>query len=70
MPWNLMPSHSRAARTAEDRIPLARSRGVLERAEDAFRLSMIGAGGDTKVFWSNSLVGSMTTLAIVLLFCL
>jgi TctA family transporter len=38
------------------------------RAEDAFRLSMIGAGGDMKVFWSNGLVGSITTLAIVLLF--
>jgi putative tricarboxylic transport membrane protein len=38
------------------------------RAEDAFRLSMIGSGGNLKVFWSNSLVGSITTLAIVLLF--
>ena len=38
------------------------------RAEDAFRLSMIGSGGDMKVFWSNGLVGSITTLAIVLLF--
>jgi putative tricarboxylic transport membrane protein len=38
------------------------------RAEDAFRLSMIGSGGDMKGFWSNGLVGSITTLAIVLLF--
>jgi len=38
------------------------------RAEDAFRLSMIGSGGDMTVFWSNGLVGSITTLAIVLLF--
>ncbi len=37
------------------------------RAEDAF-LSMIGSGGDLKVFWSNGLVGSITTLAILLLF--
>ncbi|MGY3234768.1 TctA family transporter [Bradyrhizobium sp. USDA 4448] len=29
---------------------------------------MIGSGGDLKVFWSNALVGSITTLAIVLLF--
>ena len=36
------------------------------RAEDAFRLSMIGAEGDMRVFWSNWLVGSITTLAIVL----
>src|ERR671926_154688 len=38
------------------------------RAEDAFRLSMIGAGGDLRVFWSNGLVGTITTLAMVLLF--
>jgi len=38
------------------------------RAEDAFRLSMIGSGGDVRVFWSNSLVGSITTLAFLLLF--
>jgi len=38
------------------------------RAEDAFRLSMIGSGGDIKVFWGNALVGSITTLAILLLF--
>jgi TctA family transporter len=29
---------------------------------------VIGSGGDMKVFWSNGLVGSITTLAIVLLF--
>jgi TctA family transporter len=38
------------------------------RAEDAFRLAMIGSGGHIKVFWSNGLVGSITTLAIILLF--
>ncbi|HEY0235536.1 MAG TPA: tripartite tricarboxylate transporter permease, partial [Afipia sp.] len=38
------------------------------RAEDAFRLSMIGSGGSVGVFWSNWLVGSITTLAFVLLF--
>src|SRR5512136_80932 len=38
------------------------------RAEDAFRLSMIGAGGDLRVFWSNGLVGCITTLSLVLLF--
>src|SRR5437667_4020467 len=37
------------------------------RADDAFRLSMIGAGGDLRVFWSNALVGSITTLAFLLL---
>src|SRR3954453_9980551 len=38
------------------------------RAEDAFRLSMIGAEGDLRVFWSNWLVGSITTLSFILLF--
>jgi putative tricarboxylic transport membrane protein len=53
------------------RIPLAPFTLALvlgNRTEDAFRLSMIGSGGDMKVFWSNGLVGSITTLAIVLLF--
>jgi hypothetical protein len=46
------------------------TRGGIGRAasEDAFRLSTIGSGGDMKVFWSNGLVGSITTLAILLLF--
>ena len=38
------------------------------RAEDAFRLAMIGSEGSIGVFWSNKLVGSITTIAIVLLF--
>ena len=58
------------------RLPVAAAEGppftlalVLgSRAEDAFRLSMIGSGGDVRVFWSNGLVGSITTLAILLLF--
>ena len=29
---------------------------------------MIGAGGDLRVFWSNGLVGTITTLAFALLF--
>jgi TctA family transporter len=38
------------------------------KAEDAFRQSMIGSGGNLGVFWSNWLVGSITTLAFLLLF--
>src|SRR5205085_12627215 len=38
------------------------------RAEDAFRLAMIGAEGNLRVFWSNSLVASISTLAVILLF--
>src|ERR1700710_742568 len=48
--------------------PLTLALVLGSRAEDAFRLSMIGAGGDLRVFWSNWLVGSIATLALVLLF--
>ncbi len=48
--------------------PLTLALVLGSRTEDAFRLSMIGAGGDLRVFWSNSLVGSITTLALILLF--
>jgi TctA family transporter len=48
--------------------PLTLALVLGSRAEDAFRLSMIGAEGDLRVFWSNPLVGSITTLAIILLF--
>ena len=44
--------------------PTARVLGANERV----RLAMIGAGGDMRVFWSNVLVGSITTLALILLF--
>ena len=48
--------------------PLTLALVLGSRTEDAFRLSMIGAGGDLGVFWSNGLVGTITTLALVLLF--
>jgi putative tricarboxylic transport membrane protein len=57
-----MSSRRTAFRWRRSRRPLVPG----NRAEDAFRLSMIGSGGDMKVFWSNGLVGSITTLAIVL----
>ncbi|OOG51186.1 tripartite tricarboxylate transporter permease [Polaromonas sp. C04] len=37
------------------------------RAEDAFRQTMLASSGSLNIFWSNSLVGSITTLALVLL---
>jgi putative tricarboxylic transport membrane protein len=39
-----------------------------DRAEDAFRQSMLGSGGEMSVFFSNSLVGTITTLALAMLF--
>jgi len=47
--------------------PLTLALVLGSRAEDSFRLSMIGSAGDLQVFFSNGLVGSITTLAIVLL---
>ena len=48
--------------------PLTLALVLGSRAEDAFRLTMIGSAGDLGVFWSNWLVGGITTLALVLLF--
>jgi putative tricarboxylic transport membrane protein len=47
--------------------PLTLALVLGSKAEDAFRLSMIGSEGDMRVFYSNWLVGTITTLAIVLL---
>jgi Uncharacterized protein conserved in bacteria len=38
-----------------------------DKAEDAFRQSVIMSGGDLSVFWSNSLVSSIMSLGILLL---
>jgi len=39
-----------------------------DAAESSFRQAMLISQGDVGVFWSNWLVGSLTTLALVLLF--
>jgi TctA family transporter len=36
-----------------------------DRAEDAFRQSMILSKGSLAVFWSNGLAGSIATLALL-----
>jgi putative tricarboxylic transport membrane protein len=36
-------------------------------AESSFRQAMLLSGGSLKVFWSNALVGSIVTLALVIL---
>ena len=48
--------------------PLTLALVLGSRAEDLFRLSMIGAGGDLRVFFSNGLVGTITGLALIMLF--
>jgi putative tricarboxylic transport membrane protein len=39
-----------------------------DRMEDAFRQSMLGPGTGLHVFWSNTLVGTITSLALLMLF--
>ncbi|MEJ8840118.1 tripartite tricarboxylate transporter permease [Ramlibacter sp. AN1133] len=39
-----------------------------DKMESAFRQSMIGPKGGLAIFWSNPLVGTITTVALVLLF--
>jgi putative tricarboxylic transport membrane protein len=39
-----------------------------DRAEESFRQAMLFSQGDTRIFFSNGLVGSLTTLALAFLF--
>ena len=39
-----------------------------DKAEDAFRQSMLFSDGQLGIFWSNPLVGSLTTAALLMLF--
>ena len=47
--------------------PLVLALVLGDRAEDAFRQAMLIAQGDVRIFWSNWLVGTIMTLALVLL---
>jgi putative tricarboxylic transport membrane protein len=47
--------------------PLVLALVLGDRMEDAFRQSMLGPGTGLHVFWSNSLVGTITTLALIML---
>jgi putative tricarboxylic transport membrane protein len=48
--------------------PLVLALVLGDRAEDSFRQSMLVSQGDLSVFFSNALVGSLTGLALILLF--
>jgi len=48
--------------------PLVLALVLGDRAEDAFRQSMLASQGDMRILFSNSLVGSITSLAFLLLF--
>ena len=47
--------------------PLVLSLVLGDRAEAAFRQTMMGSKGELGVFWSNPLVGTITTLALAML---
>jgi putative tricarboxylic transport membrane protein len=38
-----------------------------DKAEDSFRQAMLVSQGELSIMWSNALVGSITTLALVML---
>jgi putative tricarboxylic transport membrane protein len=48
--------------------PLVLALVLGDRAEDSFRQSMLLSQGDMSIFFANGLVGSITTLALLLLF--
>ncbi len=48
--------------------PLVLALVLGDKAEDSFRQSMLVSQGDVSIMWSNWLVGSITTLALVMLF--
>ncbi len=48
--------------------PLVLALVLGDKAEDSFRQSMLVSQGDVTIMWSNPLVGSISTLAMLLLF--
>jgi putative tricarboxylic transport membrane protein len=48
--------------------PLVLALVLGDRAEDSFRQAMLIAQGDMGIFFSNGLVGSITGLALIMLF--
>ena len=48
--------------------PLVLALVLGNNAENAFRQSMLGSQGSVSVMWSNGLVGSISTLSMILLF--
>jgi putative tricarboxylic transport membrane protein len=48
--------------------PLVLALVLGDRAEDSFRQAILGSQGELSVFFSNGLVGSITGLALIMLF--
>jgi putative tricarboxylic transport membrane protein len=47
--------------------PLVLAMVIGDKAEDAFRQSMLMSGGSLDVLWSNALVGTLSTIATLFL---
>ena len=47
--------------------PLVLALVLGDKAEDSFRQAMLVSQGEVSIMWSNPLVGSITTLALVML---
>ena len=47
--------------------PLVLALVLGDMAENAFRQSLLSSGGEVSVFFSNPLVGSITTIALIML---
>jgi len=48
--------------------PLVLALVLGDKAEESFRQAILGSGGEMSVFFANGLVGSITTLALLMLF--
>ncbi|MBC7603434.1 MAG: tripartite tricarboxylate transporter permease, partial [Ramlibacter sp.] len=48
--------------------PLVLALVLGDKAEDSFRQAMLLSQGEVSIFWANPLVGSISTLAMLLLF--
>lgn len=47
--------------------PLVLALVLGDRAEDSFRQAILGSQGEMSIFFSNGLVGTITTLALLML---
>jgi putative tricarboxylic transport membrane protein len=48
--------------------PLVLALVLGDKAEDSFRQAMLVSQGEVSIMWANPLVGSITTLALLMLF--
>ena len=57
-----------SSRTRRESVaPMVLALVLGDKAEDSFRQAMLSSQGDLMVLWSNGLVGTITTLALLML---